>query len=397
MRELLIVGIDPGTTLGYAILDTRGNVLKVRSSKLLELNSVVREISEVGSILAIGTDKKKIPGMVEKAAAVTGARTIAPNEDLAVSEKDALASGIETATQHEKDALAAAMFAYRELAPLLEKIRKVLEAENKAGYFMKVTETVVMRERNIRDALREAEEKAKPEAITATEKKTIPEEPKTEVKNEMQALLLKRAERENEILRNYNSKLLKTTKQLNRELALERKAGKQNKPAAEKEQNHSQLVAKMQSIINAREKHIEKLQAEIEKLNTIVAVVAAGKGIATKKLKSLGLDELERQKPGLAEGDTILVENAEIFSGKALDYLKQKSITILTRKTPSAKIERLLSETGIAAMAADGLIDMETESIAVANPHRLAEARRKAGANIRGIIESYKEERRNPK
>lgn len=37
MSELLIVGIDPGTTVGYAILDIEGNLLILNSSKHLNL------------------------------------------------------------------------------------------------------------------------------------------------------------------------------------------------------------------------------------------------------------------------------------------------------------------------------------------------------------------------
>ena len=64
----MIVGVDPGTTVGYAVLDTRGNVLGTRSSKQLELNSIVEEVVSFGSVLAIGTDKQKCPQLIEKIA-----------------------------------------------------------------------------------------------------------------------------------------------------------------------------------------------------------------------------------------------------------------------------------------------------------------------------------------
>ncbi len=162
----MIVGVDPGTTVGYAVLDTRGNVLGTRSSKQLELNSMIEEVVSFGSVLAIGTDKKKCPGLVEKAAAKTGARIIAPKEDLFVAEKEMLTRNYTTgktakvgkaSNEHEKDALAAAIYAYKELEPLLQRIRKVLADDGKGHMFGKVAEIVVTEGINIKAALRKAE------------------------------------------------------------------------------------------------------------------------------------------------------------------------------------------------------------------------------------------------
>ena len=35
-QELLIVGVDPGTTVGYAAIDFEGNVIKTHSEKNLD-------------------------------------------------------------------------------------------------------------------------------------------------------------------------------------------------------------------------------------------------------------------------------------------------------------------------------------------------------------------------
>ena len=92
MNNLIIVGIDPGTTIGYAILDmseTRSvsehaqehlvldmnkNLITTGSSKQLDLNSLLSTITLYGKVIAIGTDKKKTPSLIEKFAAKTGAK-----------------------------------------------------------------------------------------------------------------------------------------------------------------------------------------------------------------------------------------------------------------------------------------------------------------------------------
>ncbi|MFW6450568.1 MAG: DUF460 domain-containing protein, partial [Nanoarchaeota archaeon] len=44
----IIVGIDPGTTIGYACLSLDGMVLKTYSSKELDIASVIHNISKIG-------------------------------------------------------------------------------------------------------------------------------------------------------------------------------------------------------------------------------------------------------------------------------------------------------------------------------------------------------------
>ena len=35
-KQLLLVGVDPGTTLGYAAIDFEGNIIKLYSNKNLD-------------------------------------------------------------------------------------------------------------------------------------------------------------------------------------------------------------------------------------------------------------------------------------------------------------------------------------------------------------------------
>ena len=47
-KPWLIVGIDPGTTVAYAILDLNGTVIKTLSKKELDLSSLITEIIKLG-------------------------------------------------------------------------------------------------------------------------------------------------------------------------------------------------------------------------------------------------------------------------------------------------------------------------------------------------------------
>ena len=92
VNKLLVVGIDPGTTTAYAVLDLNGNVVSLKSAKNLGINALLAEIIQLGKIVAIGTDKAKIPSLVEDFSAKTGARIIYPKEDLKGEEKKSIKS-----------------------------------------------------------------------------------------------------------------------------------------------------------------------------------------------------------------------------------------------------------------------------------------------------------------
>src|SRR3989338_1935418 len=81
-RKLLIIGIDPGTTTAYAIIDIEGKLIKTSSSKHLELSKIISAAIKTGKVALVGTDKSKIPNLVYTFAAKIGARIIAPNEEL---------------------------------------------------------------------------------------------------------------------------------------------------------------------------------------------------------------------------------------------------------------------------------------------------------------------------
>src|SRR3989344_1898034 len=109
-RKLLIVGLDPGITTAYAVLDIDGNPLSFSSSKELSLNPLISEITEYGRVIITGTDKQKIPSLIQEFAAKTGSRVLNPKEDLKVQDKKNMTSGFSLKNDHERDALASALF-----------------------------------------------------------------------------------------------------------------------------------------------------------------------------------------------------------------------------------------------------------------------------------------------
>src|SRR3989344_1995899 len=155
MREnnLIVVGIDPGTTTGYAILDLQGNIISLRSSKNLGLNSLLEEILKEGKAIAVGTDKAKSPNLVELFSTKIGARVFHPKEDLRVEEKRELIKDFEAKVGHEADALAAALFAFNRIKGILDRIDSYARENNKTAIKAKIADLVITKEVSIRESV----------------------------------------------------------------------------------------------------------------------------------------------------------------------------------------------------------------------------------------------------
>ncbi len=121
-----IVGIDPGITAGIAVLDMKGNLLFLKSSKKYGLKSAIKKLASCGKPLIIATDVKKPPEFVQLVASKFDAVLTAPEADLKRADKERLVShlNVKFNNHHERDALAAAVYAYKQYEPLISKVLK---------------------------------------------------------------------------------------------------------------------------------------------------------------------------------------------------------------------------------------------------------------------------------
>ncbi len=128
MEKHLIVGIDPGTSVGIAFLDVDGEVVDVKSARNLPIEDIITEIASRGTAAVIASDKAVAPPAVAKVASITGARLFTPDEDLQVERKRELAARRPTGNDHERDSLAAAVYAYYHFQNKIRRIeRQVLD------------------------------------------------------------------------------------------------------------------------------------------------------------------------------------------------------------------------------------------------------------------------------
>ena len=111
-RDRVIVGIDPGTTTAVALTDLDGAVLDVWSSRTADTAAVIEWIIEHGRPVVVAADVEPMPETVEKIRRSFDAAGWNPERDLPVDKKLHRTREEAYDNDHERDAMAAALFAF---------------------------------------------------------------------------------------------------------------------------------------------------------------------------------------------------------------------------------------------------------------------------------------------
>jgi predicted RNase H-like nuclease (RuvC/YqgF family) len=130
--KYFILGIDPGTTAAICLLTLNGKVHLLKSKKGLIRADIIRLVYEEGIPILIASDVPHVPHFVAKIASTVNAELYTPHKPIPVADKQELArefaDEVKIGNAHERDALTAAVYAYRDILPKLKQIdRKVRE------------------------------------------------------------------------------------------------------------------------------------------------------------------------------------------------------------------------------------------------------------------------------
>lgn len=122
----IIAGIDPGITAGIAVLSMKGGLVFINSSKKYSASRVIKELARHGNPLILACGVAKVPEFIQLVAGKFEAVIISPEENLKRTSKNELVSSYEVKfnNYHERDALAAAVHAYKQYEPLINKVLK---------------------------------------------------------------------------------------------------------------------------------------------------------------------------------------------------------------------------------------------------------------------------------
>ena len=124
MPTYIIAAIDPGATTGIAIISLSGRKIETASTNE-GMADAVRIIERHGTPSLIACDVTPAPEAAQKIASYFSCRLFEPGRNIREEEKRQISKGAGVENNHERDAYAAAVLAYRQHANKLRQIESL--------------------------------------------------------------------------------------------------------------------------------------------------------------------------------------------------------------------------------------------------------------------------------
>lgn len=389
MKPLAIIGLDPGTTSAYAILDLQGNLLQHYAAKELTLSEMILQITELCFPLIVSTDKAKVPSFVEEFSRKLGTEIVAPPEDMKKEEKRImlLAKDIHYNGAHEQDATAAALFAYQKYIPKFKKIDRFIQEHQLETQRMEFTRIAVHEDLHfslIKEIL------TKPSVESQVMQRAVLQNRIT--KKDFLALYAKlnqlrtekqQLERGIQEIRDKNSRLVKEKGMLSRKSTnFDHKVDTLFKFKEERLKLQAEELQQQEGLLAHLQQKVQQLHQFIEKSSGLQLV---------KKLPTLGMKEFEERNSiiNIKNGDVLLVDNTDVYSEKIIEILQDQGIILLSLR----KINRLNDSTVISAQVLLQDFILENEYFALIDK-KLLEEKIDKKEMAEKIVKEYQEERK---
>ena len=335
-RGYIIVGLDPGTTTGIAALNLSGELVDLISSRGLSSSDVIEWIAARGRSLVVATDVYPTPGSVEKVKRAFNAVLYSPGGDIPAEEKIALGKEFGYKNDHERDALAAALSAFKKYK------NKFLQVEKKSPSEIDPDEVkaLVVRGYSIENAIAEFVPSS---AAPVGQKATLPGAGKAvldvslEVSPNVTALRQQNQQLAEQVrtLRSYLDELRDGLAE--KEVALRVVNGKldrlRDKTAREIKRQHEikirdKEIERLRAILRSERKYIKKLKKTLERSKK-AEIIEETRGL--QKLKPLAAFTRESillamEQYCLEKGDWLFLEDASGGGRSTVELLREKEI-----------------------------------------------------------------------
>lgn len=407
-RKNVIVGLDPGITVGIGVVDLDGNVVAVYSERNMAISDIFRFISEVGHPIIIATDVTPAPGLVEKISRSFKAVLFTPREDMRVEEKIELLKnlGIEVEDDHQRDALAAAYKAYLRLKPKFEHIDAKLR---NLGLERKGNEikALVLQGYNLGEAITKATVKKRPVEEEKPAVQSVDVSPYVEKIKELEKNI-RMLEKENEELMALINEQRRVIERLERRLEEYDDKVRERIMRSKEIENREKRILYLEKELREAKNIIEKLSRDLILAKRMHILELRGSALPLKVLENLTWDDLERleRSTPLKKGDVLYIINPA-GAGKSMgEYLVEKGIraVVSSRELPNLVYRVLqrgkvpvLYEGEIEVKRVDEFAIVDRGEFEEAFEKRLAEweeeEREKQRRKFLQILEEYKIER----
>lgn len=396
-RDHVLVGIDPGTTTAVAIVDLGGNVLDVLSTRTADTADVIEWIIDRGRPIVIAADVTPIPETVEKIRRSFDGAAWTPERDLPIDRKQHRTREEGYDNDHERDAMAAALFAFDDHEDQFERIAQKIPPQLNRG---KVTARVVAGEESVETVVADLTEDDSTESETETHEPREPTPEEKEIKrlNERIDRLESHIETLEETIASKDEQIDEYERELSDARREERREARERREVTRLERKTEQLERKT----DEQREEIESLEDKLERLKELWKVdhsnfadVSEEKQglVPVKVIEQFTSQAIENadERFGLVPGDVVFLRDASGAGRSTAERLAECEPRVVLRQGGLSDIaDDVLFEHGIPIAPAENVTIQEIDELAVARDREVETA-------IGGWRERARERRRDQK
>ena len=383
-RDHVLVGMDPGTTTAVAIVGLDGEVLDVYSTRTDDAAAVTEWIVERGRPVVVAADVEPMPNTVEKLRRSFDAAGWIPGSDLPVDEKQHRTREAAYDNDHERDALAAALYAYDDHEDQIDRIASKVPPQEEVG---PIVADVISGDHSVESALEAREDEGsdgggdgeergpEPRELTAEEKKIKRLEARVERLESHADDLKETISKKNDQLSEYEQKLKEARSQ-------ERTEARKRREVTRLERENSRLEGEL----DEERERVEELEGKLERLKALwkldhsnfADVSEKQEGLVPVKVVEKFTTEAIRdaeERFGLARDDIIMFRDATGAGESTAEYLADIEPRIVLRNGGlSDASDEVLFEERVPVADAEKITVQEVDELAVAREEEVEAA-----------------------
>ena len=376
-RDRVIVGIDPGTTTAAAVVSLDGRVLDRFSSRTADTAELIEWLIDRGRPLIVAADVTPMPETVEKFRRSFDATRWVPPSDIPVDEKVHRTRDHEYENDHERDAMAAALYAYDDHEDQFDRI-----AEKTPRQFDReeVIAHVVSGGASVEAALRELSDEPDPDAEESThEVRELSEEERRikQLEDQVDRLqahtdeLEAKLDERDDTIEEYKQELSEARREERREARERREISQRNREINRLERERDAAIERADEL----ESKLDRLKDLWKLDHSTVDEVAGDRNLVSVKIveqfTTRAIDEADEQF-GLASGDVIYFRDASGAGRSTAERIVEIDPRVVLRGGGlSDAADEILFEAGIPVGPAEDVSIQEIDELAVVDDEEI--------------------------
>ncbi|UPM42077.1 DUF460 domain-containing protein [Halocatena salina] len=380
-RDHVLVGIDPGTTTGIAIVGLGGTVLDVSSTRTGDTADVIEWIIERGRPIVVAADVTPIPETVEKIRRSFDAAAWTPERDLPIDRKQHRTRENSYDNDHERDAMAAALFAFDDHEDQFERIAQKIPARLDRGA---VTARVVAGEESVETVVADlTDDEGSSDTDTTDESpERSPEEKEIKRLNERIERLESHIETLEETIDSKDERIAEYERELSDARRAERRKARKNEAVTRlerKTEQHQQTIERQSEEIDTLDSKLERLK-ELWKIDhsNFADVSEEKQGLVpVKTVDQFTMRAIERadEQYGLIPDDVILLRDASGAGKSTAQRLADCEPRLVLRQGGLSDVaDEVLFDHDIPIAPAEVVTIQEIDELAVAREREISAA-----------------------